>query len=42
MKFPQEYLLMAASVMTIIPAIVVFFLSQRYFMQGIVLSGVNK
>jgi len=42
MKYPQEYLLMAASVMTIVPAIVVFFCSQRYFMQGIVLSGVSK
>jgi multiple sugar transport system permease protein len=42
MKYPQEYLLMAASVMTIVPAVVVFFCSQRYFMQGIVLSGVSK
>jgi multiple sugar transport system permease protein len=42
MKYPQEYLLMAASVMTIIPAIVVFFCSQRYFMEGIVLSGVKN
>jgi len=42
MKYPQEYLLMAASVMTIVPAIVVFFSSQRYFMEGIVLSGVKN
>jgi len=42
MKYPQEYLLMAASVMAILPAIVVFFCSQRYFMEGIVLSGVKN
>jgi multiple sugar transport system permease protein len=42
MKYPMEYLLMAASVMAIIPAMVLFFLTQRYFMEGIVLSGVKN
>jgi multiple sugar transport system permease protein len=42
MKYPMEYLLMAASVMAILPAIVLFFLTQRYFMEGIVLSGVKN
>jgi multiple sugar transport system permease protein len=42
MKYPQEYLLMAASVMAIVPAIALFFCTQRYFMQGIVLSGVKN
>ena len=34
-------LLMAASVVTIIPPIIVFFIAQRYFIQGIVVSGVK-
>jgi multiple sugar transport system permease protein len=34
-------LLMAASIATIIPPIVVFFVAQRYFIQGIVVSGVK-
>ena len=32
---------MAASVVTIIPPIIVFFVAQRYFIQGIVVSGVK-
>lgn len=39
---PQEHLLMAASVLMILPVIVLFFLAQRYFVQGVVLSGVNR
>ena len=35
------HLLMAASVVTIIPPIIVFFVAQRYFIQGIVVSGVK-
>jgi multiple sugar transport system permease protein len=40
-KYPMEYLLMAGSVMTIAPMVVLFFLTQRFFMEGIVLSGVK-
>jgi multiple sugar transport system permease protein len=32
---------MAASVMIIIPVIILFFATQRYFVQGIVLSGIK-
>jgi ABC-type glycerol-3-phosphate transport system permease component len=35
------HLLMAASVASVIPPIVLFFLAQRYFIQGIVVSGVK-
>ncbi len=35
------HLLMAASIVTIIPPIIVFFIAQRYFIQGIVVSGVK-
>ena len=38
---PLQHLLMAASLMTITPCIVVFFLAQRYFTEGIVLSGIE-
>jgi ABC-type glycerol-3-phosphate transport system permease component len=34
-------LLMAASIVSIIPPIIVFFVAQRYFIQGIVVSGVK-
>lgn len=34
-------LLMAASVMAVIPVIVLFFMAQRYFIQGIVITGVK-
>lgn len=34
-------LLMAASIMPIIPCVVLFFLSQRYFVQGISLTGIK-
>jgi multiple sugar transport system permease protein len=39
---PQEHLLMAASVLMVLPVIVLFFLAQRYFVQGVVLSGVSR
>jgi multiple sugar transport system permease protein len=35
-------LLMAASLMTIVVPIIIFFLAQRFFMQGIVITGVEK
>ena len=38
---PLQHLLMAASVMTILPPMLLFFAAQRYFVQGIVLSGIK-
>ena len=38
---PQQHLLMAASVMTLLPPVVLFFAAQRYFVRGIVLSGIK-
>jgi multiple sugar transport system permease protein len=38
---PMHHLLMAASVTFTIPCIVIFFVAQRYFVQGIALSGVK-
>jgi ABC-type glycerol-3-phosphate transport system permease component len=38
---PLEHLLMAASVMVIAPVLIIFFAAQRYFVQGIVLSGIK-
>lgn len=38
---PTQHLLMAASVMVIAPVLVIFFAAQRYFVQGIVLSGIK-
>jgi multiple sugar transport system permease protein len=38
---PMQHLLMAASVMTILPIIVLFFVAQRYFVQGIALTGLK-
>jgi multiple sugar transport system permease protein len=38
---PTQHLLMAASVMVIAPVLIVFFSAQRYFVQGIVLSGIK-
>jgi len=38
---PQQHLLMAATVMTTLPPIVLFFAAQRYFVKGIVLSGLK-
>jgi multiple sugar transport system permease protein len=38
---PLEHLLMAASVMVILPVLIIFFAAQRYFVQGIVLSGIK-
>ncbi len=38
---PKYHLLMAASVMMTLPIIVLFFLAQRYLVQGIVMSGIK-
>lgn len=38
---PQQHYLMAGSVMTIMPVIALFFMAQRYFVQGITLSGLK-
>ncbi|MCB0121630.1 MAG: carbohydrate ABC transporter permease [Caldilineaceae bacterium] len=38
---PLQHLLMAASVMIITPVLILFFAAQRYFVQGIVLSGLK-
>jgi len=38
---PTHHLLMAAVVMTAMPCITLFFLAQRYFVRGIVLSGIK-
>ncbi len=38
---PMQHLLMAASVTFTVPCILIFFFSQRYFVRGIVLSGVK-
>jgi len=37
----REHLLMAASLMAAVPMVVVFFIAQRYFVQGIVMSGLK-
>jgi ABC-type glycerol-3-phosphate transport system permease component len=36
-----QHLLMAASVMAIVPPIFIFFAAQRYFVQGVVLTGIK-
>jgi multiple sugar transport system permease protein len=38
---PRENLMMAASILMITPAIVLFFSMQRYFVRGIVMSGIK-
>lgn len=38
---PLQHLLMAACILAMIPAIAVFFLGQRYFVQGVVMSGLK-
>ncbi|MFN8495465.1 MAG: carbohydrate ABC transporter permease [Caldilineaceae bacterium] len=38
---PVQHLLMAVCVLSILPVIVIFFLGQRYFVQGIVMSGIK-
>jgi len=38
---PRDNILMAASVMTTVPVIVLFFVAQEYFVQGIVTTGIK-
>jgi len=38
---PMQHLLMAACVLSMLPTIALFFLGQRYFVQGIVMSGIK-
>jgi multiple sugar transport system permease protein len=38
----EANLIQAASVMALIPPVIIFFLAQRVFMQGIVITGVDK
>lgn len=38
---PTEHLLMTACVLTIVPALLVFFATQKYFVRGIVMSGLK-
>lgn len=38
---PLQHLLMAACVLAMIPAVLVFFAGQRYFVQGVVMSGLK-
>ena len=38
---PTEHLLMASVVMSTLPIIILFFVAQKYFVQGIVMSGIK-
>jgi multiple sugar transport system permease protein len=38
---PREHYMMAAALMMALPCIVIFFLMQRYFVRGIVMSGIK-
>lgn len=38
---PLQHLLMAACVLSMLPVITIFFLGQRFFVQGIVMSGIK-
>ncbi len=38
---PRDHLLMAASVLITLPGIILFFAAQRYFISGIVMSGIK-
>ena len=38
---PQEHLLMAGCVLSIAPVVALFFFTQRYFVRGIVMSGLK-
>lgn len=38
---PMQHLLMAACILSMIPVITIFFLGQRFFVQGIVMSGIK-
>jgi ABC-type glycerol-3-phosphate transport system permease component len=38
---PLQHLLMAACIMSMLPVIIIFFVGQRFFVQGIVMSGIK-
>ncbi|HVC32641.1 MAG TPA: carbohydrate ABC transporter permease [Chloroflexota bacterium] len=38
---PQDHLLMAGSVLMVVPPVIIFFAMQRYFIQGVVMSGIK-
>ena len=38
---PQDHLLMGAALMVALPCLVLFFVAQKYFVQGIVMSGIK-
>lgn len=38
---PMQHLLMAVCILSMIPVIIIFFLGQRFFVQGIVMSGIK-
>jgi multiple sugar transport system permease protein len=38
---PRDHLLMAASMLMVLPCVVIFFTMQRYFVRGIVMSGIK-
>jgi multiple sugar transport system permease protein len=38
---PQDHLLMGAALMVALPCLILFFVAQKYFVQGIVMSGIK-
>jgi ABC-type glycerol-3-phosphate transport system permease component len=38
---PKDHLLMAAVLMAALPCVTLFFVAQRYFVRGIVMSGIK-
>ena len=38
---PMKHLLMAACILSMLPIIIIFFIGQRFFVQGIVMSGIK-
>jgi multiple sugar transport system permease protein len=38
---PMKHLLMAACILSMLPILIIFFLGQRFFVQGIVMSGIK-
>ncbi len=38
---PQDHLLMAAALMVALPCLILFFVAQKYFVQGIVMTGIK-
>ena len=38
---PRDHLLMAASMLMVLPCVLILFTMQRYFVRGIVMSGIK-